>query len=506
MSLRATHIERKHPTRPPSVNRLLLDHLWRLAVVMASALIPVLFLVAHSRAAERGAGPKTIDPRDRRQTSARDRGGGRQADHAFKLLEEALGVIRSSYVEEISDPETLIKAVGKTREKLAPRIRHDADLVDSRGGDPDVCLRETLGKISTESHLDPEVVVAGFLRTLLQNLDSNSDLLDPTMLQEIEIAMSGKFGGIGMVVASKGRDYLVTSSFEGSPARRAGLQVGDTVMEIDGHPICGLPLPEVLRLVRGRAGSRIALGLKDKETGHVRRLHLVRKVINLPPVRSTMLAGSTGYLRIVNFQQSTTRGVSLALKKLTGKSRSPLKALVVDLRDNPGGLFDQAVSCAELFVESGLITSVRGRLGRLNRDFSVRPGRHRIECPMAILVNKGTASAAEILAGALKGRPNVTIMGRRSFGKASVQGIFTLGGGMAVRLTTARYLTADGSNIDKKGIDPDVVLDEASESRPLYGPVKFSPELVEKDACVRKALAYLAGSACVRTGIFSSFY
>ncbi|MEW6349092.1 MAG: S41 family peptidase [Thermodesulfobacteriota bacterium] len=430
----------------------------------------------------------------------------RKPDHRLKLLDDAMTVIRSNYVEAISDPEAVKAALDKVSEQLPTPCDHHAELPEKGCDDPDQCLRDALLTISSRCGLEPDVLVRKFLRALLQNLDANSDLLDATMLQEIEIATSGRFGGLGMVVAFRDGEYVVVSSFEGTPARKAGLQPGDTILEINGLAIAGLPLPQVLRLVRGRAGSRILLTLKERKTGRIRELHMVRRVINMPPVRSAMLRDGTAYLRIVNFQQSTSREVMTTFRKLTKGHRTSLKGLVVDLRDNPGGLFDQALKVAAVLMDSGMITSVRGRLGRLNRDFSVQPGGHGIECPIVVLMNRGTASAAEILAGALKGRPNVTLMGDRSFGKASVQGIFPLGRGLALRLTTAHYLTADGSDIDKKGIEPDITLPEASVPSGYDNQEEMGPDGVERDPCVRRALASLTETACINRCVFSSLY
>ena len=202
----------------------------------------------------------------------------------------------------------------------------------------------------------------------------------------------------------------------------------------------------------------MTLSLKSSGTDEVRQVRLRRRLIRIPPVRHQMLERGIGCLRIVNFQNSTSREVRKALGKMFRSVPGGLKGLILDLRGNPGGLFDQAIAVADLFLREDVITRVQGRGERMNREFRAEPRGTFPRIPMVVLIDRGTASAAEILAGALEGRPDVIIMGEPSFGKASVQGIFPIPGGRALRLTTAHYYTPDGRDIDGRGIEPDVEI------------------------------------------------
>jgi carboxyl-terminal processing protease len=426
-----------------------------------------------------------------------------RAGSGFELFVTAMHLIVEHYVEPIS-PEDLFKMV---MDKLAlvvlPQCVED---IDKCSGDVDECFVTDINAMATRCNLDVNRLLGAVLNISLQELDPNSCMMDAGMLKELEIGTSGKFGGVGMVVSAKGADYVVVSPFGGSPAYRAGIKAGDTILAIDGQSLHGLPLLEVLRKVRGPAGSTMSVTVMDSKSGSVRQMKLQRRTIRVPPVRYLWLEPKIGYLRIVNFQKGTTGEVYKALSQVLGHGVGGSAGLILDLRDNPGGIFDEAIQVANLFKSSGVITSVRGRRSRLNRDFRANGDSRLPQIPLVILINKGTASASEILVGALQGLPKVLVMGERSFGKASVQAIFPLNKGMAIRLTTAHYYTADGRDIDGKGLEPDVVIHDSDEN-PTIGKIDLlNSEQLRSDSEITAALAYLHSGVTPTRSPFSSWY
>ena len=292
------------------------------------------------------------------------------------------------------------------------------------------------------------------------------------------------------------------SAFDGSPAGRAGIESGDTVLEIDGEPIGGLPVPEVLMKVRGRAGTYITLTVESRKTGGVHRLRMRRRTIRVPPIQYFELADGIGYVKIVNFQQKTASEARRALRKLYRRSGDQLRALILDLRNNPGGLFDQAIDVANLFLSHGTITRLLGTDSTTNREFKAGLRGTFPEVPMIVLVNRGSASASEILAAALRQRSDVYIMGETTFGKASVQGIFLLGHGMALRLTTAHYYTPEGRDIDGIGIEPDIRIESDAETPDAPGNILSGKNRLLAEEGVRAAIEFLRASKSP----FSSLY
>ncbi len=374
---------------------------------------------------------------------------------------DAVHLILEHYVKKIPAEDLFKMVMDKLALVVLPQCVED---IEPCSGDIDECLATDINAMAARCNMDVNRLLSAVLNILLQELDPNSCVMDSGMLKELEIGTSGKFGGVGVVVSAKGADYVVVSPFEGSPAYKAGIKAGDTILDIDGQSIHGLPLLEVLRKVRGPAGSIMSVRVMDGKSGSVRQIRLQRRTIRIPPVRYLVLEPKIGYLRIVNFQKGTVSEVRKALGQVLRLGVQEPAGLILDLRDNPGGLFDEAIQVANLFKSSGVITSVRGRQGRLNRDFKANGESRLPQIPLVILINKGTASASEILVGALQGLPEVLVMGERSFGKASVQAVYPLNKGMAIRLTTAHYYTADGRDIDGKGLEPDVVIHDSDES------------------------------------------
>lgn len=351
--------------------------------------------------------------------------------------------------------------------------------------------------VATACNMERSRIVSMLINFALRDLDPNTSLLDPIMVKELRISLAGEFGGVGMTVSSKDGRHTVLSVTEGSPAHRAGIRLGDEILEIDGLPLADMSLREVLERVRGPLGSVIWLTVREATTDTVRHLRLRRTSLIVPPVRSAVLSGDIGYLRLLNFQKNTTQAVQKTLRKLKKQTKGTMKGLILDLRDNPGGLFHQAVQVADMFVDSGIITSIRGRGGQLHQEFKASHRVMKLRVPLVTLINHRTASAAEVLVGALKGRPDVVVMGERSFGKGSVQAVYPLPTGEALRLTTAHYYTASGCDIEGKGLEPDIQISAAnSPSLPEEGelyPASILSDPVVLEACELLQVKALGG-------------
>ena len=432
---------------------------------------------------------RVLAPDARRPESNRNNSGT-----GFPLFDYAVHLLRRHYVREIPDALLFDMPLKRMMMTFLPNCVEQIPDFDACSEEPATCFAQSIRSIASLCNIRQDRLVEIALNYILKDLDPNTGLLNETMLKEIKISTSGKFGGVGLVVASREGDYIVVSPFEGSPAHRVGIKPGEIVLEIDGASVQGLPLTEVLGKVRGPAGSTITFTLKDPKSGKIRHVRLRRKEIVVPPVRYGMPVEGIGYLRLVNFQESTYIETERALKQIMSRDAAALRGLILDLRDNPGGLFDQAIQVADLFLPSGVITSLRGQNDRLNREFRADSRAFVPRIPIVVLVNNGTASASEILAGALKGKPGVVLMGRRTFGKASVQAVFPLRKGLALRLTTAHYYTADGADIEGKGLEPDIKLEDTDDNL-VEGTVDpLAGDHLETDHAVAKAVEYILSS------------
>ncbi len=424
--------------------------------------------------------------------AGRSRSRSRERKRAIRLYRSAIRIIRNSYVTGPPKREIYEGALHNVGFTLLPECDSLVGSMEDCSGRGQDCFLDALLHVSSICSYGPQYLVKSGLSCLLRELGPHCQLMDADMLRELEVSTSGIFGGIGMVVAPRDGQYRVVSALAGSPAQEAGIRPGDRILAIDNAPIEGKSLIEVLGKVRGESGSRIHLTVKDRISGEVRSVTLVRRRIQIPPVRARMLDPGTGYLRIVNFQQSTAREVRQALGTVMPKGPAQLKGLIIDLRNNPGGLFDQAIDVADILLSSGRITLLRSQDRRFNRTFNAS-GRGLVPgLPVVVLINRGTASAAEILAGALQGKPRVLIMGQRSFGKASVQAVYHLRDGLALRITTAHYFTAEGHDINRRGIHPDQVLREPDETDITTGQTYSTlDDSVRIDPEVHAALEYL---------------
>jgi carboxyl-terminal processing protease len=270
----------------------------------------------------------------------------------------------------------------------------------------------------------------------------------------------GEFGGLGIEVSMENGLVKVVSPIDDTPAARAGLKPGDLITHLDGDPVQGMTLPEAVEKMRGPVSSEIRLTIR-REGKDPFDVKLVRATIKIQSVRSHLEGDKIAYIRITTFNEQTDVGLNNAMKNLKQQAGGKLLGVVLDLRNDPGGLLDQAVAVADAFLDKGEIVSTRGRRSEDAQRYNARPGDIAAGLPIAVLINGGSASASEIVAGALQDHHRAILLGTRSFGKGSVQTIIPLPGHGAMRLTTARYYTPSGRSIQAKGIEPDIVVEAA---------------------------------------------
>lgn len=296
------------------------------------------------------------------------------------------------------------------------------------------------------------------IRGMIDNLDPHSAYLTPQGFRELSISTSGKFGGLGVEVQRQNGFLRVISPIDDTPASKAGIQAGDMIIRIDGKPVKGMSLTAATNAMRGKPGSKISLTLLRKGSDKPITLGLKRADIRVKSVKYHMLDSAYGYIRITQFTSHTGKGIDTALDQLQKQANGTLKGLVLDLRNNPGGVLSAAVDVANAFIDHGTIVSIKGRVAAADHTFKATRGDRLDGAPIVVLVNEGSASASEIVSGALQDHHRAVIMGSRTFGKGSVQTIMPLKGGGAVKLTTARYYTPSGRSIQGEGIDPDIHL------------------------------------------------
>jgi len=312
---------------------------------------------------------------------------------------------------------------------------------------------------------DDGKLVEGAINGMLNSLDPHSSYLDPKSLRDMQSQVNGQFGGLGIEVTMEDGLIKVVTPIDDTPAAKAGLRAGDIITQLDNDPVQGLTLNQAVDKMRGAPNTTINLKVMRKGVDKPLDIAVVRDIIRVRSVRSK-IEDDIGYIRITQFNEQTADGLTKAIKEINEKiPADKLKGYVLDLRNNPGGLLDQAIAVSDAFLDHGEIVSTRGRDPEETQRFNARPGDLTNGKPVIVLVNGGSASASEIVAGALQDHKRATLLGSRSFGKGSVQTIIPLGpGNGALRLTTARYYTPSGRSIQAKGIVPDIeVLQEVPE-------------------------------------------
>lgn len=304
-----------------------------------------------------------------------------------------------------------------------------------------------------------EQLIEAAINGMLTSLDPHSGYLNAEKFGDMKVQTQGAFGGLGIEVTMEGGLVKVVSPIDDTPAYRAGIEPGDLITHLDGEQVLGMTLSEAVDKMRGAVGSQIRLTIR-RNTAQPFDVTLSRAIIKIRSVRSR-LEGQVGYLRISSFNEQTDTGVNEEMAKLKQAANGKLQGVILDLRNNPGGLLSQAVAVADAFLEQGEVVSTRARKTDDAQRFNARPGDLADGLPMVVLVNAGSASASEIVAGALQDHGRAILLGTKSFGKGSVQTIMPLSGHGAMRLTTARYYTPSGRSIQAVGIEPDIVVEQA---------------------------------------------
>jgi carboxyl-terminal processing protease len=324
--------------------------------------------------------------------------------------------------------------------------------------------------------IDTQETIEGAIKGMLSSLDPHSSFLKPDDFKELQVETKGSFSGIGIEITVKDDMLTVVSPIEDTPAFKAGIQAGDRIIKIEGESTKEMSLVEAVKKLRGQKGSAVTISIHREGWLDLQEFTIIRDVIPIVSVRSNILEPGYGYIRITNFQRNTAEDLQKNLEDLTGQG--VLKGLILDLRNNPGGLLDSSVKIVDIFLEEGIIVSTKGRLQDQNMEFSAHGGGAEYDFPIVILINGGTASASEIVAGALQDHKRALILGTQSFGKGSVQTIIPMADGTGLRLTTARYYTPNGTSIQATGITPDVLVPKiaAAEEDSPKGPTEFFRE------------------------------
>ena len=305
-------------------------------------------------------------------------------------------------------------------------------------------------------------LVRGAVNGMVQTLDPHSSYLTPDMLKQVEVETKGAFGGLGIEIGMKDGFLTVIAPIEDTPAARVGLQAGDRIIRIESESTKNMNVMDAVKRLRGEPGTKVTITVVRESQRQPKDYTITRDIIKIKSVKSRPMGDGIGYIRLAQFQQDSHQEVNRALQEFL-KDKAGLKGLILDLRNNPGGLLDQAVRVADEFVDAGLIVYTDGRVEAQKTKYAAHKEGTYTGFPIVVLVNAGSASASEIVAGALQDHGRAIIIGQRTFGKASVQTILPLEDGSALRLTTARYYTPNGRSIQAKGIEPDIVVSDGRE-------------------------------------------
>ncbi|MEO5573891.1 MAG: S41 family peptidase [Gammaproteobacteria bacterium] len=336
---------------------------------------------------------------------------------------------------------------------------------------------EVFAKIKSDyvEPVEDKTLLEYAIRGMLSGLDPHSSFLDAKDFQELQIGTTGEFGGLGLEVGMEDGLVKVVAPIDDTPAARGGVQAGDLIIRLDETPMQGVELNEAVNLMRGKVGTPITLTILRKGEEKPLQITLTRAIIKVKSVKTQMLDPGFGYVRVSQFQGQTGPNMVDAIGKLNTENGGPLKGLVLDLRNNPGGVLGAAVAVSDAFLEKGLIVYTQGRAKDSELKFNATPEDVLKGAPLVVLVNSGSASASEIVAGALQDQKRAIVMGEKTFGKGSVQTVLPMTNDSAVKLTTARYYTPSGRSIQAEGIVPDVVLNNiklASNDEIVIQPLK----------------------------------
>ena len=327
--------------------------------------------------------------------------------------------------------------------------------------------------------IDSSVLIQGAINGMIKSLDPHSAFMTPDVYKELEVETQGRFGGIGIEITILKDVLTVVSPIEDTPAFKAGVKSGDQIIKIDGKSTKDITIMEAVKKLRGPKDSKVTITILRENMTQPKDIVLTRAVIQIKSVKSKTFDDHIAYIRIASFHERTSDDLRKALADVSAKT-TPMKGLVLDLRNDPGGLLNQAIEVSDMFLKSGMIVSTRGRAKIMETKTMARDnGGKEFTVPMVVLVNEGTASAAEIVAGALQDNGRALIVGTQTFGKASVQTVIPLENGSALKLTTARYYTPKGRSIQAEGIKPDIIVKLVKPSEEPENPLE--ERLREKD-------------------------
>ena len=348
-------------------------------------------------------------------------------------------------------------------------------------------LAEVLDRIQADyvERTDDHKLMSSAIRGMVGELDPHSAFMDAEEFEDLKIATEGNYSGIGVEVTLESGAIIVISPFDASPAARAGIRAGDRIAAVDGKAVEGAALADSVARIRGEPGTIVKLSIGRESVTAPLEFAIERAFVSVHSVRYEMLEAGYGYLRISQFSETTGPDVDQALGALQRLATDPLRGIVLDLRNNPGGVLDAAVEVSDAFLERGIIVTAEGRAPEANFRMEAAAGDLAHGARIAVLVNEGSASAAEIVASALRDNGRATLLGRKTFGKGSVQTVLPLPDGQALKLTTSRYFTPAGISIQEHGIEPDVPLPDVATPDGEHAPAG------KGDADVRAALAWL---------------
>ncbi len=321
---------------------------------------------------------------------------------------------------------------------------------------------EIFAKIKSDyvEPVDDKELLQNAVRGMLEGLDPHSTYLDGESYKDLKEGTSGEFGGLGIEVGMENGFVKVISPIDDTPAQKAGIKAGDLIIKLDEMPVKGLSLNEAVDLMRGKPGEAITLTIIRENEDKPLVFTLIRDVIKVKSVRFNTLEPGFGYLRISSFQSHTVDGLRKAIDQLKQDNNNQLKGIILDLRNNPGGILNAAVGVTDMFLNKGLIVYTEGRIRDSKLKFNAKPNAKLPDVPLIVLVNAGSASASEIVAGALQDHGRGIIMGEKTFGKGSVQTVLPMNNNAALKLTTARYYTPNGRSIQASGVIPDIIIEK----------------------------------------------
>ena len=348
-------------------------------------------------------------------------------------------------------------------------------------------LAEVIDRIKDDyvDSTDRHELMSKAIRGMVGELDPHSAFMDAEEFEDLRIATEGNYSGIGVEVALQSGAIVVVAPIDGSPAARAGIRAGDAIVGIEGRKVEDMELPEAIAEIRGEPGTIVNLTLA-RDAGRPFDVAVERAIVSVHSVRFEVIEPGYGYLRISQFSETTGPDIANALRALVEQAGGRLRGLVLDLRNNPGGVLDAAVEVSDAFLENGIIVTAEGRSKESRFRMDATAGDLTLGAPIVVLVNEGSASASEIVAGALRDNGRAKLIGQRTFGKGSVQTVMPLSDGQALKLTTSRYYTPSGVSIHESGIEPDVEL-PAPQAVVLGG----EGPVAARDAEIRAALAWL---------------